>query len=287
MKLSLGFSPCPNDTFIFDALVNKRIDIEGLEFEVHLGDVETLNTKAFKAELDITKLSYHAFAYMTENYQLLRSGSALGKNCGPILIAKPEIADAVTLSVVEGLNSQLSTLSIAIPGKYTTANFLLGIAFPEAKNKTELVFSEIENAVLEGKVDAGLIIHENRFTYQSKGLKKLMDLGEFWETKTGLPIPLGGIAIRKTLSSEVKLKVERLIRKSIEYAFANPDASKEYVRCHSQEMEASVIQSHINLYVNNYSIDLGEEGQKAVKEMYAIGKEKGIIPEMPDAVFVS
>ena len=278
MKLTLGFSPCPNDTFIFDALVNKRIDTEGLDFYVQLGDVETLNTKAFKAELDITKLSYHAFAYMTDNYQLLHSGSALGNNCGPILIAKSEIANS---------KYEIANMKIAIPGKYTTANFLLGIAFPDAKNKTEMVFSEIENAVLEGKVDAGLIIHENRFTYQSKGLKKLIDLGEFWESKTGLPIPLGGIAIRKSLPSEVKLKVEKLIRKSIEYAFANPEASKEYVRCHSQEMEPSVIQSHINLYVNNYSINLGVEGEKAVKEMYAIGKETGIIPEMPDAIFVS
>lgn len=278
MKLSLGFSPCPNDTFIFDALVNKRIDTEGLEFDLQLGDVETLNTKAFKAELDITKLSYHAFAYMTADYQLLRSGSALGKNCGPLLIAKPEIANS---------KYEVANLKIAIPGKYTTANFLLGIAFPQANNKTELVFSEIENVVLEGKVDAGLIIHENRFTYESKGLKKVIDLGEFWETKTGLPIPLGGIAIRKNLPAEVKLKVEKLIRKSIEFAFANPDASKEYVRCHSQELEASVIQSHINLYVNSYSLNLGTEGEKAVKEMYAVGREKGIIPEIPDTIFVS
>lgn len=278
MKLSLGFSPCPNDTFIFDALVNKRIDTEGLEFDLQLGDVETLNTKAFKAELDISKLSYHAFAYMTDNYQLLRSGSALGKSCGPILIAKPEIANS---------KYEVANLKIAIPGKYTTANFLLGIAFPQANNKTELVFSEIENAVLSGKVDAGLIIHENRFTYEGKGLKKLIDLGEFWETKTGLPIPLGGIAIRKNLPAEVKLKVEKLIRKSIEFAFANPDASKEYVSCHSQELEASVIQSHINLYVNNYSLNLGTEGEKAVKEMYAVGREKGIIPEIPDTIFVS
>ena len=277
-KITVGFSPCPNDTFIFDALVNKRIDTEGLEFHIQLGDVETLNSKAFNAELDITKLSYHAFAYMTDNYQLLRSGSALGKNCGPILIAKEEISH---------LRSQISHLKIAIPGKYTTANFLLGIAFPDAKNKTEMVFSEIENAVLQDKADAGLIIHENRFTYQSKGLKKLIDLGEFWETKTGLPIPLGGIAIRKNFPLEVKLKVERLIRKSIEFAFANPEASKEYVRCHSQEMEASVIQSHINLYVNNYSVNLGAEGEKAVKEMYAIGKENRIIPEMPDGIFIS
>ena len=278
MKLTLGFSPCPNDTFIFDALVNKRIDTEGLDFDVQFGDVETLNTKAFKAELDITKLSYHAFAYMTDNYQLLHSGSALGNNCGPILIAKSEIANS---------KYEIANMKIAIPGKYTTANFLLGIAFPDAKNKTEMVFSEIENAVLEGKVDAGLIIHENRFTYQSKGLKKLIDLGEFWETKTGLPIPLGGIAIRKSLPSEVKLKVEKLIRKSIEFAFANPEASKEYVRCHSQEMEPSVIQSHINLYVNNYSVNLGVEGEKAVKELYSIARQNGTIPEMTEDIFVS
>lgn len=278
MKLTLGFSPCPNDTFIFDALVNKRIDTEGLEFDVQLVDVETLNTKAFKAELDITKLSYHAFAYMTADYQLMHSGSALGKNCGPILIANTEIRN---------LKSAIRNLKIAIPGKYTTANFLLGIAFPDANNKTELVFSEIENAVLSGKADAGLIIHENRFTYQSKGLKKLIDLGEFWETKTGLPIPLGGIAIRKSLPSEVKLKVEKLIRKSIEYAFANPEASKEYVRCHSQEMEPGVIQSHINLYVNNYSVNLGEEGEKAVNKMYSIAKQNGIVPEIPEDIFVS
>jgi 1,4-dihydroxy-6-naphthoate synthase len=284
LKLTLGFSPCPNDTFIFDALVNKRIDTEGLEFDVTLADVETLNTKAFKADLHITKLSYHAFAYMSNNYQLLRSGSALGRNCGPILIAKPEIANTVAPIAI---GAQISNLKIAIPGKYTTANFLLGIAFPEAKNKTEMVFSEIENAVLKGIVDAGLIIHENRFTYQLKGLVKLIDLGEFWETNTGLPIPLGGIAIRKNLSLDIKLKVEKLIRKSIEYAFANSDASSEYVRFHSQEMEPSVIQSHINLYVNAYSINLGTEGQKAVMQMYSIGKRERIIPQITDAVFIS
>jgi len=275
--LSLGFSPCPNDTFIFDALVNKRIDTEGLEFDVQLGDVETLNNKAFKGELDITKLSYHAFAYLADKYQLLRSGSALGKNCGPILIGK---------SQVPSLKSQVSRMNIAIPGKYTTANFLLSIAFPEAKNKIEMVFSEIENAVLSGKVDAGLIIHENRFTYESKGLKKLMDLGEFWETKTGLHIPLGGIAIRKSLPAGIKLKVEQLIRKSIAYAFANPDASKEYVRCHSQELEEHVIKSHIDLYVNSYSVNLGAEGERAVRAMYAIAMKNGIIAHLPEDIFI-
>jgi len=277
--LSLGFSPCPNDTFIFDALVNKRIDTQGLEFDVQLGDVETLNNKAFKGELDITKLSYHAFAYLADKYQLLRSGSALGKNCGPILISKEPISNDVTLSEGEGLK-------IAIPGKYTTANFLLSIAFPEAKNKIEMVFSEIENAVLSGKVDAGLIIHENRFTYESKGLKKLMDLGEFWETKTGLHIPLGGIAIRKSLPAGIKLKVEQLIRKSIAYAFANPDASKEYVRCHSQELEEHVIKSHIDLYVNSYSVNLGAEGERAVRAMYAIAMKNGIIAHLPEDIFI-
>lgn len=278
MKLSLGFSPCPNDTFIFDALVNGKIDTEGLEFDVQLGDVETLNTKAFNAELDITKLSYHAFAYVADHYQLLHSGSALGKNCGPLLIAKKEIPN---------LKTQIQNLSIAIPGKYTTANFLLGIAFPEAVNKKEMVFSQIENAVLQDEVDAGLIIHENRFTYQAKGLEKLIDLGEFWEQKTNLPIPLGGIAIRKNIPSEVKIKVEKLIRKSIEFAFQNPEASKSYVKSHSQEMEDDVIKSHIDLYVNNYSIDLGETGVSALREMYAVAQQQQVIPAIPEDIFIS
>lgn len=278
MNLTLGFSPCPNDTFIFDALVNKRIDTEGLELDVQLGDVETLNNKAFNGELDITKLSYHAFAYVADKYQLLHSGSALGKNCGPILISKSEI---------KNLKEEIGIKKIAIPGKFTTANFLLGIAFPEAKNKVEMVFSDIESAVLTREVDAGLIIHENRFTYEKKGLKKLIDLGEFWETKTGLHIPLGGIAIRKSLPLEIKRKVEKLIRKSIEYAFANPEAGKEYIKCHSQEMADDVIKSHINLYVNKYSLNLGEEGEVAVKKLYSIAKQNGVIPVLPEDIFIS
>lgn len=275
-KLTIGFSPCPNDTFIFDAIANKRINSEGLEFDIYMQDVETLNTNAFHAELDITKLSYHAYIYAAENYQLLRSGSALGKNCGPLLIAKKP---------VENLESEIQKLEIAIPGKYTTANLLLGIAFPQAEKKTEIIFSEIENAVVSGKFDAGLIIHENRFTYEKKGLKKLIDLGEFWETKTGLPLPLGGIAIRKSLPSEIKQKVEKLIRSSIEYAFSNPNASSEYVRCHSQELEENIIQSHIALYVNNYSINLGKEGERAVKELFIVAEQNGIIPKIPHDIF--
>ena len=201
-KLTLGYSPCPNDCFIFDALVHKKIDTEGLDFEVELGDVETLNKKALKGELDITKLSFHAYAYVLENYILLRSGSALGFNCGPLLIknSKSEI------KIVE-------EIKVAIPGKLTTANFLLSLAYPQIKNKIEYVFSDIENAVLSGEVDAGLIIHENRFTYQDKGLEKIKDLGEFWDDLIHAPIPLGGIVVRRNFDLELQKKVSRLIKK--------------------------------------------------------------------------
>src|SRR5256885_7007631 len=184
MKLSLAFSPCPNDCFMFDAIVNRRIDLEGLEFAVHLADVESLNDAALSGQAQVSKLSYHAYAYCADSYVLLDAGSALGRNCGPLLISKRAISQQ---------NVAAGTLRIAIPGKYTTANFLLGLAFPEARNKTELLFSDIEGAVLDGRFDAGLIIHENRFTYADKGLQKIVDLGEFWEAETGAPIPLDGI----------------------------------------------------------------------------------------------
>jgi 1,4-dihydroxy-6-naphthoate synthase len=271
--ISLGFSPCPNDCFIFDALIHKRIDTEGLEFEVFMEDVETLNRKAFRGELDITKLSYHAYAYLTEQYQLLNSGSALGNNCGPLLIANAEF--------------QVSdSTRIAIPGKYTTANFLLSLAFPNAKNKTEMVFNEIEDAVLGGKVDAGLIIHENRFTYQAKGLKKLIDLGEYWETLSKAPIPLGGIVVKRTLPEELKNKVDRLIRKSVEYAFANPGASRNFVKANAQEMSEDVMYKHIELYVNKYSADLGEEGKRAVRLLFDKAQELGVIGKIREKIFL-
>ncbi len=238
MKLSLGFSPCPNDTFIFDAMLHGRIDTEGLEFEIFMEDVETLNRRAFLGELDITKLSYHAYAYLLEKYVLLDAGSALGKNCGPLLIAKQPMSD-----------EEVENTVIAIPGKYTTANFLFSLAFPNAKNKVETVFSEIENAVLEGKVGAGLIIHENRFTYEQKGLKKIVDLGEFWEQSTGMPIPLGGIVVKRSLPEEIKRKMNRVMERSVRYAFENPAASKDFVKANAQEMEESVMNSHIQLYV--------------------------------------
>ena len=255
MKLTLGFSPCPNDTFIFDALVHHKIDTEGLEFEVVFADVEQLNLWALEGKLDVTKLSFNAFTYCVEDYALLDSGSALGRNCGSLLIKKPDTV----------LNPKST---IAIPGKYTTANMLLNIAYPDYINKVETLFSDIENDVLSKKVDAGLIIHENRFTYRDKGLEKIKDLGEFWEEKTGLPIPLGGIVIKRNLPLDVQLKVERVLRRSVEYAFANPNSSADYVQCHAQEMEKDVVDAHINLYVNGFSISIGKEGKKAVEMVF-------------------
>lgn len=276
MKLTLGFSPCPNDTFIFDAMIHGRIDTEGLEFEVFLGDVEELNRRAGLADLDITKLSYHAYAHLTEKYILLDAGSALGNNCGPLLIAKTEIP-----------HEHISNLKIAIPGKLTTANFLLSLAFPNATQKVEMLFSEIESAVLNGSVDAGLIIHENRFTYTEKGLVKLIDLGEYWEQSTGMPIPLGGIVIKRNLPESILHKVNRIIRRSVEYAWDNPAASESFIAQHAQEMDPAVRRQHIDLYVNQFSADLGKRGRESVSNLFKIAGEKKIIPIPKQAIFLS
>ena len=255
MKLTLGFSPCPNDTFIFDALVHQKIDTEGFEFDVVVADLEQLNRWAFEGKLDITKLSFNAFTKCISEYVLLDSGSALGRNCGPLLIKKPSTV-------------LTSESKIAIPGKYTTANLLLSISNPEYSNKVEVLFSEIENEILSGNVDVGLIIHENRFTYQQKGLEKIKDLGEFWEQKTGLLLPLGGIGVKRLLPFETQKTMERVLRKSVEYAFENRESSLEFVKCHAQEMERDVIDAHIALYVNSYSISLGEKGKEAVELLF-------------------
>ena len=277
MKLSLGFSSCPNDCFVFDAIVNRRIDLEGLEFSVRIADVEALNKATFAGDIDVTKLSFHAYAYCLNEYVLLDAGSALGRNCGPLLISRrPVAADEVASG----------SLRIAIPGRYTTANFLLGLAFPAARDKTELVFSEIESAVLDGRFDAGLIIHENRFTYEAKGLRKIVDLGEFWEQTTGAPIPLGGIVIRRALPAEVQHAVNRVLRRSVEHAFANPKASLPYVREHAQEMSAEVIYKHIDLYVNQFSIDLGAAGRRAVEVLFETAARKGVIPAPAAPLFL-
>lgn len=255
-KIKLGFSSCPNDTFIFDAMVNSKIDTEGLEFETFIADVEVLNKKAFNEDLDVTKISFAAYMSLLDDYELLNSGSALGENCGPIIIAKEKFE----------LN-ELVNKKIAIPGENTTANLLLKISFPEVKNKKELLFSEIEQAVLNGDVDAGLIIHESRFTYKEKGLKKIIDLGEYWESKTKSPTPLGGIIARKKLGKDVINKLNRVMKKSVQYAFDNSEATEDFVRKYAQEMEKEVMYKHIDLYVNDFTLDLGEAGRKAIENL--------------------
>lgn len=297
MKLSLGFSPCPNDTFIFDAMIHHKIDTEGLSFQLVFDDVETLNQKAFRAEIDITKLSYHAYAYLTEKYVLLHAGSALGFGVGPLLICnqvdystmameslRPQTSDLRPQTSDPGLLT--SDLLIGIPGKYTTANFLLSLALPEAKNKIEMKFNEIESALLNHKIDLGVIIHENRFTYQEKGLKKIIDLGEYWEDLTKGPIPLGGIMIRRELPEDLKLKVNRIIRRSVEYAFDHPESGMDFISSLSQEMSTDVIKKHIDLYVNRFSIDLGEVGRKAVRTFFEEAHKVGIIPDTKQNLFI-
>ena len=282
MNLTLGFSPCPNDTFIFDAMIHHKIDTEGLTFDVFYDDVETLNQKAMRGELDITKLSYHAFAYVADKYVLLDAGSALGFGVGPMLICKKEPYELLT-----DLETQASNVKIGIPGKYTTANFLLGTAFPNATNKVELVFSEIEDAVLDGRIDVGLIIHENRFTYQDKGLKKIIDLGDYWEKETGCAIPLGGIVANRRLPEDVQHKINRVIRRSVEFAFENPKSGLEFIRSHAQEMSEEVMYKHIELYVNQYSVDLGAEGKKAIKLLFDTALKNNIIPPIENELFLT
>jgi len=259
MKLTLGFSPCPNDTFIFDALVNKKIDSEGLEFTVVPEEVETLNQWSFENKLDITKLSFPAFFQNADNYVLLNSGAALGKGVGPLLISK---------QIIQPSTFNIQQASIALPGKNTTANLLFSFAYPEAKNKTFMRFDKIEDSVLSGNTDLGVIIHENRFTYQQRGLHKVTDLGEYWEEKMNTPIPLGGISIKRSIGRTISLQIDKLIRKSVEFAFNNYPMIPDYVKQHSQEMSEDVMRQHIDLYVNDYTIDLGNDGKKSIESLY-------------------
>ena len=259
MKLTLGISPCPNDTFIFDAFVNNKLNKGDFEIEVILADVETLNQWALEGRLDITKLSYPAFFNSLENYELLNAGAALGKGVGPLLIAK-EFVDI----------EKDTSVTVAIPGIHTTANFLLQFAYPQLKNKKSILFSNIEDAVLTGETELGVIIHENRFTYQQRGLIKLADLGNIWEEKMNTPIPLGGIAVKRKLDRNIKRKIDALIKDSVELSFSTYPVISNYVKEHAQEMSENVMRQHIDLYVNNYSIDLGDKGKKAIEAFYYV-----------------
>lgn len=274
-QLSLGFSPCPNDTFIFDALIHDKIE-HSYNFDVRLADVEELNNLAFKSTLDITKLSFHAWAYMMDEYQMLPSGAALGFGVGPLLISKSQ------LSVKE-----LEQGKIAIPGKWTTANFLMTHRYPNCNNKIEYLFSDIEEAVLNGDCIAGVIIHENRFTYHERGLNLIQDLGQAWEERTNMAIPLGGIAIKRSLPEDLKNEIGQLIRLSIQHASQNPESAAEYIQEHAQEMEAEIIQKHIDLYVNTYSLDLASEGRKAIAKMLQSLIDQDLIKNIPPQAVLS
>jgi 1,4-dihydroxy-6-naphthoate synthase len=276
MQLTLGFSSCPNDTFIFDAIVHRRIDTEGLEFDYLVADVEELNRRALSGSIDITKISIHAYAFAAPNYLILDSGSALGHGNGPLLISKKRLD-----------TNELVNAHIAIPGRFTTANLLLSIAWPEALNKTEYIFSDIEEALMKGEVDAGLIIHETRFTYHKKGLLKIADLGEYWEKLTNLPVPLGTIVINRGIPAATAMKVNRIIRRSLDYAYRDPEASYDFIRENAKDMESQVINNHIKLFVNNYTLNLGIEGKNAISELFRVAGEKRILPEMPEEIFIT
>ncbi len=275
MKLSLGISPCPNDTFIFDALVNGALDTGDLRLEVVLDDVQTLNEWARAGRLDVSKVSYGVLPAIAERYALLQSGGALGRGVGPLLVARP------------GLGAfQPEAMTVAIPGRDTTAHLLFSLAYPAAARKRFLVFSAIEEALLRGEVDAGVIIHEGRFTYEAKGLAKLQDLGEYWEQTTGAPIPLGGIVARRTLPVAVRRALDRLIRASVERALASGDPLSPWVRQHAQEMDEAVMRRHVELYVNEFSVALGDPGRRAVRTLLEVwGRDHPGVPAPGDDVF--
>ncbi len=275
MQLTLGFSPCPNDTFIFDAMVNGKIDTHGITFNYVMEDVETLNVWAEQGKLDITKLSFNTFLHVVNQYALLHSGSALGEGVGPLLVAKQPLD-----------MNDLERYKIAIPGIKTTANLLLSLAFPAAKNKTEMLFSNIEGAVLSGEYDAGLMIHEGRFTYQSKGLVKLVDLGDWWEQATHAAIPLGGIVLRRDFDKKLCATVDSIIKESLAYSWKHYPALTPFVTENAQEMEEEVMRKHIQLYVNHYTTDLGEKGRNAIGTLFTKAQDAGLLKAgMPASIF--
>lgn len=276
MKLHLAFSPCPNDTYIFDALVHKKIDTQGIDFEYTIADVEELNQKALLNTYHITKLSYFAFSQCSEWYQILDSGSALGYANGPLFICPQGKQDVIHESS-----------TIAIPGKNTTAHVLFSMAFPNFLNKKFILFHEVEDAIRSGDADAGVIIHENRFTYSEHGFDCICDLGTAWEQQTQLPIPLGAIAIQRSLPESVKQTVNSLIRESIEFARRYPHESEDFIRIHAQEMDSEVKQKHIALFVNNFSLDLGLVGKQAITTLFHKAQEMKLSPLLHPNIFLN
>jgi 1,4-dihydroxy-6-naphthoate synthase len=271
--MNLGYSFCPNDTFIFYALTHGKIALTEPVHEL-LEDVETLNQWALAGKLEMTKISYHAFAHVREQYVALRSGGALGRGVGPLIVAKTKLESLVGKTV-------------AIPGNLTTAFLLLKLSQPEGVNTVVMRYDEIMPAIERGEVDAGLIIHESRFTYPQHGLVKLLDLGEWWESETGLPIPLGAILVRRDLPIKTQRALNAAVKASLEYAYSHPTEPKAYIRQHALEMEDAVMQAHIDLYVNEFSLDVGDLGEKAVKELFARAEARGLIPASESSLFVT
>ncbi len=273
--LTLGYSPCPNDTFIFYALVHGLVPLAGCALQQRLEDVETLNRLALDKRLDLTKVSYHALGRLRADYALLRSGGALGRGCGPLVVARAETDMA-----------RLRSRTIAIPGRLTTANLLLQLYGAGFNQVREMPFHTIMSAVEAGEVEAGVIIHESRFTFREHGLFQVLDLGQWWEKETGLPIPLGGILARRDLGADLIAGIDEALRESVAYAFAHPQEPRTYIRNHSQELDDEVIESHIGLYVNDFSLELGEEGERAVEELLRRAEERGIIPKCELPIFI-
>ena len=276
MEITLGFSSCPNDTYMFDALVHKKIDTEGFDFNYIISDVQELNRRAFVGDLQMTKLSYFAYSHVYQNYQILDSGSALGFANGPLFICK------------KGDEKKINASSrILIPGKETTANLLFSIAYPEFTNKSECLFSEIEPKIMSGEYDAGVIIHEDRFTYAERGFSLLCDLGTYWESQTKSPIPLGAIVVRRDVPDEIKKTFSRLLKNSIVYANAHPMDSYAFIHEHAQAIEDDVLRKHIALFVNDFSLSLGGQGRKAVETLYRRAYEVGILSSEPSQIFLN
>jgi len=273
-KLSLAYSTCPNDTFIFYALAHRKIDLGDLSFDITLNDVEHLNQEAKKGIVDISKLSFTAIGHLMDTYGLLRSGAALGRGCGPVVVARKG-ADI----------NDLKSGNIAVPGLLTTANLLLSLFLNKIPNVIPMTFDQIMPAVSAGEIDGGVIIHEGRFTYPDYDLKCLVDLGEWWESETRLPIPLGGIVMRRDISQDIIYKVQSQIRKSIEFAHLHPAQTNDYVKSHAQELSDDVISQHINLYVNDFSLDITSEGETAIEILFDKAREKGVLPSSGKNLF--
>ncbi len=275
MRVTLGFSPCPNDTFVFEAMISHRVDTEGIEYDWFLADVEELNRRAMEGSVDITKLSFHAYLHAAERYLILDSGSALGRGNGPLVVSRRKIWP-----------DELHDAAIAIPGANTTANLVFSIFWPEATRKREYLFSDIPEAVLSGEADAGLIIHETRFLYRAMGLRLVADTGALWEEMTRLPLPLGCIAASRSLDAAAAAKVNRTIRRSIEYAMADPRRSADFIKRNARETGDEVISEHIKLYVNDFSLSLGDEGRTAVMRLFDEAVKRKVAPPLPEMIFL-